>query len=103
MLELTPFRRVVLVMLLVAIPWFMVGVFSVAFFMQAHLQEEMQYSFGMKLSIVVGALMCLSALAVCADGVRKQEGNLLLYVFAISAFWFLTEWPAKALLDILRS
>ncbi len=103
MLELTPFRRTVLVMVLVAIPWFLVGVFSFAFFMQAHLQEELQYSFGMKLSILVGALMCLSALALCADGVRKQEGNLLLYVFALTALWFLLEWPAKAMLSLLRA
>jgi hypothetical protein len=101
MLEMTPLRRTVLVMLLVAIPWFMVGVFSVAFFMQAHLQEEMKYTFGMKVSILVGAIMCLLALVVCADAVRKQQANPLLYVFAFSGFWFLLEYPAKALLALL--
>lgn len=102
-MELTPLRRTILVVLLVAIPWFLVGVFSVAFLMQAHLQEEIKYSFGMKVSIIVGGIMCILALAVCADGVRKKQANPLLYLFAFSAFWFLLEWPAKALLGILRS
>lgn len=102
-MELTPLRRTLLVMLLVAIPWFLVGVFGVAFLMQAHLQEEMKYSFGMKVSIIVGGIMCILALAVCADGVRKKQANPLSYVFAFSAFWFLLEWPANALLGIMRS
>jgi len=103
MIELTPFRRTVLVMLLVAIPWFLVGVFSVAFLMQTHLEAGMTYSFGMKVSIVVGGVLCLLALAVCADAVRKQQANPLLYIFAFSGFWFLLEWPGKALLAIMRS
>lgn len=103
MMELTPLRRTVLVLLLVAIPWFMVGVFSVAFLMQAHLEEGMKYSFGMKVSIVVGGIMCILALVVCADGARKKQANPLLYLFAFSGFWFLIEWPAKALLAILHS
>jgi len=102
MLELTPFRRTALVMLLVAIPWLMVGVFSISFLMQAHLQEEMNYSFGMKVSIIVGGVMCLFALAICADGARKEQTNPLLYLFAFFGFWFLLEWPAKAVLAILR-
>jgi len=101
-MELTPLRRLVLVILLVAIPWFLVGVFSVVFLMQAHLQEEMKYSFGMKVSILVGGFMCFLALVVCADGVRRKQANPLLYLFAFSAFWFLLEWPAKALLGILH-
>ncbi len=103
MMDMTPLRRTVLVMLLVAIPWFLVVVFSIAFIMQAHLQEEMQYTFGMKVSILVGAIMCMFALVVCADGVRKKQSNPLLYVFAFSGFWFLLEYPAKALLSLLRS
>ena len=79
-MELTPLRRLVLVILLVAIPWFLVGVFSVAFLMQAHLQEEMKYSFGMKVSILVGGFMCFLALVVCADGVRRKQANPLLYL-----------------------
>ncbi|WP_283745499.1 hypothetical protein [Sideroxydans sp. CL21] len=103
MMELTPFRKTVLVMLLVAIPWLLVGVVSVAFLMQAHLEEGMKYSFGMKISIVVGGIMCMLALVVCADAVRKQQANPLLYIFAFSGFWFLLEWPGKALMAILRS
>jgi hypothetical protein len=102
-MELTPLRRTVLVMLLVTVPWFLVGVFSFAFLMQAHLQEGMTYSFGMRISIIAGGIMCFLALAVCADGVRRKQANPLLYLFAFSAFWFLLEWPAKALLGILRS
>jgi hypothetical protein len=103
MMEMTPLRRTVLVMLLVAIPWFLVGVFSFAFLIQAHLQEEMTYSFGMKVSILVGAILCMIALVVSADAVRKKQANILLYIFAFSAFWFLLQWPAKALLSILHS
>ncbi len=102
-MELTLLRRTALVMLLVAIPWFLVGVFSFAFLMQAHLQVGMTYSFGMRVSIIVGGFMCLLALVVCADGVRRKQANPLLYLFAFSAFWFLLEWPAKALLGILHS
>ena len=103
MMDMTPLRRIVLVMLLVGIPWFMVVVFSAAFIMQAHLQEGMQYTFGMKVSILVGGIMCMLALVVCADAVRKKQANPLLYVFAFSGFWFLLEWPANALLSLLRS
>lgn len=102
-MELTPLRRTVLVMLLVAIPWFLVGVFSFAFLMQAHLQYGMTYSFGMRISIIVGGIMCFLALVACADGVRRKQANPLLYLFAFSALWFLLEWPAKALLGILHS
>jgi hypothetical protein len=101
-MEMTPLRRTVLAMLLVAIPWFMVGVFSLAFVMQAHLQEEMRYTVGMKVSILVGALMCIAAMAVCADGVRRNQSNPLLYLFAFSALWFLLEWPAKVLQVMLH-
>lgn len=101
-MELTPLRRTVLVMLLVAIPWFLVGVFSFAFLMQAHLQERMTYSPGMRIAIIVGGAMCILAVAVCADGVRRKQANPLLYLFAFSAFWFLLEWPAKALLGVLH-
>ena len=103
MMELTPFRRTVLALLLVAIPWFMVGIFSVVFLMQTHLETGMKYSSGMKVSIVVGGIMCILAIAVCADAVRKQQANFLLYIFAFSGFWFLLEWPAKALLSLLHS
>jgi uncharacterized membrane protein YuzA (DUF378 family) len=102
-MELTPLRRTALVLLLVAVPWFLVGVFSFAFLMQAHLQEKMTYSFGMRVAILVGGIMCLLALVLCADGVRRKQANPLLYLFAFSAFWFLLEWPAKAILGILHS
>jgi hypothetical protein len=101
-MDMTPLRRTVLVMLLVAVPWFMVGVFSFAFLMQAHLDEKMTYSFGMRVAIVVGGVLCLLALVVCADAVRKKQTNPLLYVFAFSGLWFLLEYPAKALLSLLR-
>ncbi len=102
-MELTLFRRTALVILLVAIPWFLVGVFSFAFLMQAHLQEGMTYSSGMRASIIVGGVMCIFALAIFADGVKKGQINLLLIIFALSGLWYLIEWPAKALLGILRS
>jgi len=103
MMDMTPLRRTVLAMLLVAIPWLMVGIFGLSFLMQAHLGQEMTYSSGMRVSIIVGGVMCILALLVCADGVRKKQTNPLLYLFAFAGFWFLLEWPAKALLAILRS
>jgi hypothetical protein len=103
MMELTPLRRTVLVMLLVAIPWFLVGVFSFAFLMQAHLEEGMTYSFGMRVSIIVGGVMCMFALAIFADGIKRKQINPLLILFALSGLWYLIEWPAKALLAILRA
>jgi hypothetical protein len=103
MMEMTPLRRIVLVMLLVAIPWFMVVAFGFAFLVEAHQGEAMSYTFGMKVSIIGGGILCLLALAVCADAERKKQANPLLYLFALSAFWFLLEWPGKALLAILHS
>ena len=100
-MEMTPLRRTVLAMLLVAIPWFLVGVFSFSFLMQAHLESDVTYSSGMRVAIVIGGILCILALVVCADGVRRKQGNPLLYLFAFSAFWFLLEWPAKAIQAIL--
>jgi hypothetical protein len=103
MMDMTPLRRTVLVMLLVAIPWSMVGVFSIAFLMQTHLEEGMTYSFGMRVFIVVGGVLCIFALALFVDGIRKKQINPLLIIFALSGLWYLIEWPVKALLAILRS
>lgn len=101
--DMTPLRRTLLVLLLVAIPWSMVGIFSFAFLMQAHLETGMTYTFGMKVSIIVGGILCILALAVAYDGVRKEQNNPLLSLFAILAAWYLVEWPVKALQAILRS
>lgn len=103
MMEMTPLRRTVLAMLLVAIPWFIVGVLSFAFLMQAHLEAGVTYSFGMRIAILAGGLMCLAALALCFDGARRKQGNPLLYLFALAAAWYLVEWPAKALMGIFHS
>ena len=56
----------------------------------------------MKVSVLVGAAMCILALLVTMDAARKKEANILLYIFAFSGFWFLLEWPGKALLSLLR-
>jgi len=101
-MDMTPWRRTVLAMLLVGIPWGMVVLFGVALLMRSHV-EGMKYTLGMQVSIIVGGVMCLIALFVCADGVRKKQANPLLYIFALAGFWYLVEWPANALLAVLRS
>lgn len=102
-MELTPFRRTASVILLVAIPWFLVGVFSIAFLMQAHLEEGMRYSFGMRLSIIIGGVMCVGALVIFADSLKKGQINPLQIIFALSGVWYLVEWPVKALRGLVHA
>lgn len=101
-MDMTPLRRTVLVMLLVSIPWFLVGIFSFSFLMQAHLEEGVKYTSGMKISIILGSVPCMLALALFVDGVRRKQINPLLILFALSGLWYLIEWPVRALLALLR-
>jgi len=103
-MELTPLRRTVLVMILVAIPWFMLGVFSWIFLLREHLETEAAMDwFWMRVAIIIGGFMCAIALKVFADGVRDKQYNPLLILFALMALWYLFNWPVKAVLAILRS
>jgi hypothetical protein len=101
-MDMSPLRRTVLVMLLVAIPWFMIGVFSWTFLLHSHLESGVKDKFWMWVSIIAGGVMCILAFALFVDGVRKKQINPLLIIFALSGLWYLVEWPAKALLAILR-
>ena len=102
-MDMTPLRRTVLVMLLVALPWFMIGIFSWSFLLNWHLESETTDLFWTRVYIILGAIPCLLALALFVDGVRKNQINPLLILFALTGLLYLFDWPVKALLAILRS
>ena len=102
-MDLTPWRRTVLVMLLVAIPWFIIGVCSWMVLVHAHLESEVTDWFWGRLAIIIGGVLCLVALAVFVDGMHQKQINPLLVLFALMGFWYLIEWPGKALAAILFS
>jgi hypothetical protein len=101
-MDMTPLRRTVLVMILVAIPWFIIVLSSWVFLLRAHQESEQPMDwFWMRVAIVAGGVLCIAALKVFSDGVREKQNNFLLNIFALAAFWYLIEWPAKAVLAIL--
>ena len=102
-MDMTPLRRTVLVMLLVALPWLMIGIFSWSFLLSWHLESQTTDLLWIRIYIILGGIPCILALALFVDGVRKKQINPLLILFALSGLWYLFEWPVKALLAILRS
>ncbi len=100
-MNLTPMRRIVLMMVLIAIPWFMIGVFGWMFLVHAHAGAEVADLHNIRVAVFVGALFCFAALWLFHDSIRQKQNNPLLVLFACMAVWYLYQYPLKLVWKLL--